>query len=289
MVIQALVQRRVCPAGACVSRNLRRRSDDFGRDSASAGHSRLASSASPAADTDNMPETINIYCDESCHLENDRQPVMVLGAVWCSQGKTREIAARLREIKVAHGLLPTFEIKWTKVSPSKLDFYLAVLNCFFEENDLHFRALVAHKAELRHADFGQSHDDWYYKMMFGLMEPLLKPDACFRIYLDKKDTRSAQKVVKLHDVLCNNLYDFNRTIVERVQVVESHAVEQLQLADLLIGAVGYVNRGLNTSVAKVTLVNHLRQRTGYTLERSTLLRESKLNLFVWRGQTGAAQ
>jgi len=23
----------------------------------------------------------NIYCDESCHLEHDRQPVMVLGAI----------------------------------------------------------------------------------------------------------------------------------------------------------------------------------------------------------------
>jgi len=24
----------------------------------------------------------NIYCDESCHLENDHEPVMLVGAVW---------------------------------------------------------------------------------------------------------------------------------------------------------------------------------------------------------------
>lgn len=233
-----------------------------------------------------MPDIINLYCDESCHLENDRQPVMVLGTVWCRQEKAREIAVRLREIKAAHGFPPTFEIKWTKVSPAKQDFYLAVLNYFFDDDDLHFRTWVAHKAGLRHADFGQSHDDWYYKMVFGLMEPLLQPDACFRLYIDKKDTRSAQKVVKLHDVLCNNLYDFKRTILERVQVVESHAVEQLQLADLLIGAVGYVNRGLAGNAAKEALVARIRQRTGYTLERPTLLREPKFNLFIWRGQSG---
>jgi hypothetical protein len=29
-----------------------------------------------------MNKTYNIYCDESCHLENDKQEVMVLGAVW---------------------------------------------------------------------------------------------------------------------------------------------------------------------------------------------------------------
>ena len=30
-----------------------------------------------------MSETYNIYCDESCHLENDDKPVMLLGAIWC--------------------------------------------------------------------------------------------------------------------------------------------------------------------------------------------------------------
>ena len=231
-----------------------------------------------------MSQIFNLYCDESCHLENDRQPVMVLGTVWCLQDKAREVAVRLREIKAAHGLPPDFELKWTKVSPAKLDFYMEVLNYFFDDDDLHFRAWVAHKAVLRHAEFGQTHDDWYYKMMFGLVEPLLTPDARFRLYLDKKDTRGALKVAKLHDVLCNNLYDFNRAILERVQVVEADAMEQLQLADLLLGAVGYANRGLSGSAAKSALVERIKKRTGYGLTRPTLLRESKFNLFMWRGQ-----
>jgi hypothetical protein len=236
-----------------------------------------------------MSQVFNLYCDESCHLENDHQPVMVLGTVSCLQDKARETAVRLREIKTAHGLPPDFELKWTKVSPAKLGFYMDVLNYFFDDDDLHFRAWVAHKAGLRHADYGQTHDDWYYKMMFGLMEPLLTPEARYRLYLDKKDTCSAAKVAKLHDVLCNNLYDFNRAIVERVQVVEADAVEHLQLADLLLGAVGYANRELNTSTAKNALVARIRQRTGYSLTRPTLLRESKCNLFIWRGQQGGAQ
>lgn len=236
-----------------------------------------------------MPPVINIYCDESCHLENDGQPVMVLGAVWCPEPKARETAVRLREIKTTHGLPANFELKWSKVSPAKLAYYHAVLDYFLDDDDLHFRAWVAHKAGLRHADFGQTHDDWYYKMMFGLFEPLLTPDTCFRLYLDKKDTRSAEKVAKLHEVLCNNLYDFNRKIVERVQVVESHAVEQLQLADLLLGAVSHANRGLNQSAAKQALIERIRSRTGYSLTRPTLLREEKFNVFLWRGQQRGGQ
>ncbi len=233
-----------------------------------------------------MNQIYNIYCDESCHLENDGKPVMVLGAIWCNHDKTRETALRLREIKIQHGLPANFELKWTKVSPAKLDFYMDVLNYFFDDDDLHFRAWVANKDGLRHADFGQNHDDWYYKMMFGLLEPLLMPDARFRLYLDKKDTRSACKVAKLHDVLCNNLYDFNRTIVERVQVVEADQVEQLQLADMLLGAVSYANRRLHSSAAKNALVSRIKQRSGYSMVRSTLLRESKFNIFIWRGNQG---
>ncbi len=66
-----------------------------------------------------MSETYNVYCDESCHLENDHQQAMVLGAVWCPLEKSREIAVRLREIKQKNGMSPQFEVKWTKVSPSK--------------------------------------------------------------------------------------------------------------------------------------------------------------------------
>ena len=41
----------------------------------------------------------NIYCDETCHLEHDSSNVMVLGAVWCSQSKLKEINERIRQIK----------------------------------------------------------------------------------------------------------------------------------------------------------------------------------------------
>lgn len=230
-----------------------------------------------------MTEIFNIYCDESCHLENDRQKAMVLGAVWCPAEEAPEIAKRIREVKAKHGLASRFEIKWTKVSPAKLQFYSDVLNLFFDNENLHFRALIVpDKAKLRHEFFGQSHDDWYYKMYFDMLKVLLDPDARYRIYLDIKDTRSASKVARLHDVLSNNLYDFSRHIIERVQTVRSHEVELLQLADLLIGAVSYANRGLTTSAAKTALIQEVRQKSGYSLTRTTLFLERKTNLFRWR-------
>ena len=197
--------------------------------------------------------------------------------------KTREIAVRIREIKQQHGLPAKFEIKWTKVSPAQLPFYLDVLDYFFDDDDLHFRALIVpDKSKLRHDEFQQSHDDWYYKMYFDLLKVILSPDAAYRIYLDIKDSRSADKVAKLHEVLGNEKYDFNREIIEQVQTVRSHEIQQIQLADLLIGVISYANRGLGSSKAKISLLDRMRARSGYQLTNTTLYKENKVNLFRWK-------
>ena len=233
-----------------------------------------------------MSETYNVYCDESCHLEHDHQQAMVLGAVWCPIEKSREVAVRLREIKVKNGLSSEFELKWTKVSPAKQSYYLDVMDYFFDDEDLSFRALIIpDKSKLQHdAVPSQDHDMWYYKMYFDMLKVILRPDARYRIYLDIKDTRGAEKAHKLHDVLCNNMYDFSREVIECLQLVRSHEVEQLQLADMLIGAVSYVNRALHDNAGKVAVIERMRQRSGYELTRTTLLRENKVNLFRWQAR-----
>lgn len=229
-----------------------------------------------------MPEVINIYCDESCHLENDHQQVMVLGALWCRKDYASEAAERVREIKVRHGLARHQEMKWGKVSPAKVQFYLDVVDYFFDDGELHFRALIVpDKGLLRHEAFGQTHDDWYYKMYFDLLKVIIDPQLCYHVYIDLKDTKGKAKVAKLHEVLANAHYDFSRAIVERIQTVRSHEVELLQMADVLIGALSYINRDLNSSSAKTTLVERIRNRSRYNLRQTTLLREDKVNLFRW--------
>lgn len=229
-----------------------------------------------------MSQIYNIYCDESCHMEHDHQKVMVLGAIWCPLDKVKEISKRIGEKKAAHELSPKFEIKWTKVSLAKTKFYLDIVDYFFDDDDLHFRALIVpDKDVLRHEQFGQTHDEWYYKMYFDMLKVIINPSDRYRIYLDIKDSRGGRKIEKLHEVLCNVKYDFSRDIIERVQIVRSHEIEILQIADLLIGAVSYLNRGCSGNAAKEAIVRRIRERSGYSLEKTTLLRENKMNIFRW--------
>ena len=226
----------------------------------------------------------NIYCDESCHLENDNQKSMALGAIWCPIEKKDIIFQRLREIKIEHGLKANNELKWNKVSMSKYPYYLDVLNYFFDNSDLHFRVLVIpDKSELDHQKFNQDHDQFYYKMYFDLLKTIFTPSYSYNIFIDIKDTQGNNKVAKLHEVLCNSQYDFSKKTIQKVQQVRSHEVELIELCDFFTGALSYFHRGLKSSEAKLNIIEKIKERSGYSLTRSTLYKEDKFNIFIWKG------
>lgn len=225
----------------------------------------------------------SIYCDESCYLEHDGIKQMALGALWCPTAKTKEISRRLIEIKERHGLEHKDELKWTKVSTRHFQPYLDFVDYFFDDDDLHFRGvLIPDKTILDHDRFCQTHDEWYYKMLFTLLCPLIDPRCHYTINLDYKDTHGGERVRKLREVLCNNYYDFDRKVIGDINLVKSHQVEILQLTDLLLGALTYNSRALAGNAGKLKMVERIKRRSGYSLSSTTLYREDKFNLLVWR-------
>ena len=225
----------------------------------------------------------NIYCDESCHLENDHQKIMVLGAIKCEKSYKKQAVNDIRNIKEKYNMNKFCEVKWTKVSPDKFDMYLELVNYFFSNPNLSFRAVVVDKTKLKHELFNQTHDSFYYKVYYKLLCRIIVPNNENYIYLDIKDTKGARKVRKLGEVLANGLYDFNMECIKNVQNINSKESELLQLADILIGAISYLNRNENEkenySQSKMNLIETIINSSGYNLRKSTFLSEEKFNLF----------
>lgn len=235
-----------------------------------------------------MSCVMHIYCDESCHLERDGQAAMVLGAVSCPDNVRRQIGRKIKQLKADHGIPVGREIKWTQVSPSTQTFYLALVDLFFAESLLGFRAVVVpDKRALDHHRFGNTHEDFYYKMWWQLLRRLIDDEHQFRVFVDIKDTHSAAKLAKLHDVLCNAEYDFNHERIVSVEAVRSDAVLLVQLADVLTGALSHKFCGHVGSTAKQDIIARIRERSGLVLDRSTLPSARKFNLFIWQPQTPA--
>ncbi|MDO8950566.1 MAG: DUF3800 domain-containing protein [Actinomycetota bacterium] len=231
----------------------------------------------------------NIYCDESCHLEHDGKPVMLLGAVRCPTEEVRAASQALRAIKQRH--MATGELKWLKVSRSRNRFYQELTEYFFSNPALSFRCLVVDdKSRLDHEAYNKgSHDSFYYKMYYYLLRPLLSRENNYEVYLDIKDTRSQGKIDTLKDVLTRSAHDYENVMIRRIQHVRSHEVELLQLADFLLGAVSYQARSLSSSAAKTAVVQQVCLAAGHELRSSTPPWEEKFNLFYFTPRDGGCQ
>ena len=135
----------------------------------------------------------NVYCDESCHLEHDNSNVMVIGAVYCPKKMVKKINKDIYSIKERYGLPKNGELKWVKISNSNFNVYRALIEYFFSNNDLHFRAVIADKTNLNHKKYSQTHDDWYYKIYYTMLKNIFLKGSTYNIYIDIKDVFSNKK------------------------------------------------------------------------------------------------
>lgn len=236
---------------------------------------------------------INIYCDESCHLEHVGD-YMVLGAMKCSQNKVRRINNDIRDIKIKHGLSSWLEIKWSKVSNSKESFYLELIDYFFNTDSLSFRAVVCDKKVLNHETYNQDHNLWYYKMYYTLIYNFINPKyfskrdkrlkkSNYKVFIDIKDTIGGPKIRELKRILDAASYRTYDSKVSCIHQINSRESEILQLVDLIIGALSYYNRGLYNQVgsnsAKNSLVRKLIEDYNKNLGESTSIsKDGKANV-----------
>lgn len=231
----------------------------------------------------------NVYCDESCHLENDGINVMTLGAVWVPKDSVTEISKKIRELKQKYSKNPKKEAKWTRISYVERELYIELVNYFFERKDLKFRCvLVPDKFALDHKRFGQTHDEWYYKMYYATLSYIFDKKNIFNVYIDIRDTNSYQRSQKLLDVCSHSLYDFHKEIIKKIQPIRSDEVELMQIVDILAGAIAYENRKFDEAHSfnktKKEIIELIKEKSVNNLKRTSYLKEEKFNLFVWKAQ-----
>nr|WP_314561774.1 DUF3800 domain-containing protein [uncultured Capnocytophaga sp.] len=216
-------------------------------------------------------KTFNFYCDESCHLENDNFPYMLIGYVSSAYNQVKLHTEKIKQLKKEYCI--PYELKWNHLSKSAMELYKELIDYFFA-TDLQYRAIVIDKNQLKHQQFQQTNDDFYYKMYYQLIQKKLSSEYNYNIYLDIKDTRSAEKVNGLKNYLNNNFVS-----VRNLQNIRSHESELMQLTDIITGALSYYLRKENKVIAKNKIVDRIAQHAGQALNQSSPRSEQKFNLF----------
>lgn len=233
---------------------------------------------------------INIYCDESCHLElshksYDMQKSMVIGGIACDKDYVKEVSEKIKLLKEKHEIYKYNEIKWTKISEKKLDFYKELIQLFFSDDNLSFRCVVF--PDKKNLDYSKyDHEDIYNIMYYYLLRNMINNQDIYDIYVDKKDTHGSTKFKSLQTYLCRTHHDFDMKRIKKIQIVDSRDLQLIQLADILIGAISYYHRGFvedeNKSNAKKEIVRLIQDLSKVNLKRGNSKYSKKFNVFVWK-------
>ena len=230
--------------------------------------------------SDNLvsPSHYKLFCDESCHLEHDTSDVMVLGTLCCPEEHVEVINRQIKTLRYQHNYQT--ELKWTKLHAKQIDFYKALIDLFLVSEALRFKAtVVLNKKALNHEQFNQgSHNNFYYKMFYYALREFLVAGNHYKIYLDYMDTQGRDKAKKLMEVLHHATPG---KLEITAYIIRSHESQLIQLCDLLIGALSYVNRAdiAHESKVKNELVDYLRSKLCHPLNMGTPPWEQKFNIF----------
>jgi len=140
----------------------------------------------------------NIYCDESCHLENDHQKIMAFGAGLVSNTERQRIVTALHALKEKQPCQWRIEMD-ESFAVSGMIFILSLYGSSFRNLTCIFAVLLfSIKVGWIIRQFNEgSHDTFYYKMYFSLLNKSLAPIRNITFISTSKDTRSRIKLRKL--------------------------------------------------------------------------------------------
>lgn len=181
-----------------------------------------------------MSQTANIYCDES-RYSNDHDPYLVIGAVKCLREDKPKIVSDIARIKAEHGI--SSEIGWKTVSKSKADFYRDILKWFINNDSIVFRCVMANKKRL----WSHDNEDAFYVVYHQLFSHWMLSDNTYHIYLDRKKNSRNNRIPTLKQKVTRDVP--KTATIACAEEVESRECVPVQIADLLIGVVGYVQNG----------------------------------------------
>ena len=217
-----------------------------------------------------MGKTFNIYCDESTHLQHDNMPYMIIAYVSTAINQLKQHNEHIKQLKAQYDYKG--EIKWSSVSKFKYPFFSEILDYFFA-TDIKFRAVIINKSQIDEKRANFTYSDFYFQMYYQLLYHKINPEFTHNIYLDIKDTCSQNKLEKL-----SNILNLSKSI-RNIQFIKSHEAYLMQVNDLLMGAINYHLRGLDTVIAKTNLIKKIESHSKIELKQSTPKSEEKFNLF----------
>lgn len=227
-----------------------------------------------------LNEEVSIYCDESRHDGQSNQRYMVIGGLWLPRARRGEILQGLHAVQREHRI--SGELKWTKVSQSRLAGYQALVDYVAERDDVHFRCIVVDKTKVDHDKYFQNDRQFgFWVFYWHCLKQWMGNGNTYYVSVDFKPESLRSGPRRLRQVLENEC--LGRAWLKSLECVDSRENLFCQIADIFVGAVGYEQNELHGSKLKKALCAHIAQKYGRgSLAGTDQPSRPRLNIFkIW--------
>lgn len=220
-----------------------------------------------------------VYCDEAypdvLTSSSPRARHLMLGSLWIPSEYRQTLKRDIYSLREKHQVWG--EIKWSKVSPSKQEFYLELIDLFFRyEGNALFRCIAVDRDQVDMKFNENDSELGFYKFYYQLLHHWIFRQNEYSIFCDIKSNRDPKRLPVLK--LCLTRANPG-SVITNIQSLPSKEVVIIQLCDLLLGAAG---GRLNTTIApgssKAIVVNRIETALGRRLA-PTGRGENKFNIF----------
>lgn len=220
-----------------------------------------------------------VYCDENYpDLFSSSHPkarYLMIGSLWLPATLRKELKSKVKELRKIHNAWG--EIKWRKVSHSKLSFYEAIIDLFINYgSELRFRCIAIDNNDFDQSWHNNDHELGFYKFYYQLLHHWILDFNQYQIFCDLKTNRDLTRLHVLKDCLKNSNLSAD---IKQIQGLPSKKIVLIQLTDLLLGmASAKMNNTLTPNGAKEILVQKMENSLGKLIE-PTYRAENKFNVF----------
>ena len=198
-----------------------------------------------------------VYCDESRHDGSDHNPFMAIGGLWVPSARKMELTKALRKLFRDSSLKA--EVKWNKVSNLYLESYIKIIDFFFSQDELRFRAIVVEHEKVDYENFhGGDKELGFYKFYYEMLIKWIEKDNQYLILLDYKNTKGANRYTTLRTILERSTK--GNAWIKDLTVINSKESPLAQLADLLTGVVAAEWCGIEKDTPKAALANYIAEK-----------------------------
>lgn len=234
----------------------------------------------------NPAQLSDVYIDESSQTKHR---FLGLGGTIINTLDMPAFEAALAKARLPE--LPNGELRWTKVSATKLPAYQRVVDMFFNRipgvAPLEFHALIVDTSKLRDHVFNKgSREIGFNKEVYQLCQKFRRNYRyrLFHVYPDERRTRSdPQELRFMLNRAAAKSGDPREWPFRRLHPRDSKLTAALQLNDVLLGAVMFEinghSRAIDASPAKVALSAHILKRANISYPMVSTNRSGRFTIW----------